>query len=294
MAIAAVANQAVDLQQRWTRWTTDRPILLDAALFGGAAILEVILDCTTRHAVALHLAGRANPGDRRRHFVHQRWPLSMLILAVADVVLQSKISAALPIAAYALAPVPPAMVRSIPAIAAATMSTVVAYTDAWGSHRGQSSRRVRAVACHSRGLRRRPVRAGGSPAGTGDRRSEQLRAQQAVFTERVRIAGEMHDVVAVGSVMVLHAGAVEMAAGDPGKVHVLAEPDRQAAAGAPASRQLVGLLGKTTTKPLPLTPRDWWRGAVLCRLGSVGLARRGDGGQCPARRHLPASWIFSI
>ena len=44
----------------------------------------------------------------------RRWPLSMLVLAVADVVLQSEVSAALPIAAYALTRYRAAMVRPHP------------------------------------------------------------------------------------------------------------------------------------------------------------------------------------
>ena len=88
--------------------------------------------------------------------------------------------------------------------------------------------------------------------------TKNCRAQQAVFTERVRIAGEMHDVVGHRvSLMVLHAGAVEMAAGDPRKVHVLAEQmqvtGRQALQ---ELRQLVGLLREDDDdEPAPLTPQ---------------------------------------
>ena len=87
---------------------------------------------------------------------------------------------------------------------------------------------------------------------------QELREQRAVFTERVRIAGEMHDVVGHRvSLMVLHAGAVEMAAGDPGKVHVLAEQMQIAGRQALQElRQLVGLLrGTDDAEPAPLTPQ---------------------------------------
>ena len=257
-----MANQAVDLRQRWTSWTTDRPILLDAALFGGAAILEVILE--------LHDASMPWPPTLLAVRIpviiaviafRRRWPLSMLILAVADVVLQSEVSAALPIAAYALTRYRPQWSVRIPAIAAATLGTVIASTDTWGSHTGviisvafvlwpatlgaYVPTRAQLVAA----LRERAERA---------ESDQELRAQQAVFSERVRIAGEMHDVVGHRvSLMVLHAGAVEMAAGDPGKVHVLAEQMQIAGRQALQElRQLVGLLRENDDDgPAPLTPQ---------------------------------------
>ena len=80
----AVTIQAATLQQRWTRWTTDRPVLLDAALLGGAAVLEVILE--------LHDASMPWPPTLLAVRIpviiaviafRRRWPLSMLVLAVA-------------------------------------------------------------------------------------------------------------------------------------------------------------------------------------------------------------------
>jgi signal transduction histidine kinase len=68
----------------------------------------------------------------------------------------------------------------------------------------------------------------------------------------------MHDVVGHRvSLMVLHAGAVEMAAADPGKVHVLAEQMQIAGRQALQElRQLVGLLReKDDDEPAPLTPQ---------------------------------------
>jgi signal transduction histidine kinase len=72
----------------------------------------------------------------------------------------------------------------------------------------------------------------------------ELMARDAVLTERTRIAREMHD--AVGhrvSLMVLQAGAIEMAATDPGRVGQLA--DQVQTAGRQALdelRQMVGVL----------------------------------------------------
>jgi signal transduction histidine kinase len=191
----------------------------------------------------------------------RRWPLSMLMLAVADVVLQSEVSAVLPIAAYALTRYRPEWSVRIPAIAVAAIGTVIAAGDTWGSHTGviicvafvlwpaTLGAYVPARAQLMTAMRERAERA---------EADQELRAQQAVFTERARIAGEMHDVVGHRvSLMVLHAGAVEMAAGDPGKVHVLAEQMQVAGRQALQElRQLVGLLRETDAdEPAPLTPQ---------------------------------------
>jgi signal transduction histidine kinase len=261
VTIQAVTNQAATLQQRWTRWTA-RPILVDAALVGGAAILEVILE--------LHDASMPWPPTLLAVRIpviiavivfRRRWPLSMLVLAVADVVLQSEVSAALPIAAYALTRYRPQWSVRVPAIAAATVGTVIATTDTWGSHTGviisvafvlwpaTLGAYVPARAQLVTALRERAERA---------EADQELRAQQAVFTERVRIAGEMHDVVGHRvSLMVLHAGAVEMAARDSGRVHVLAEQMQVAGRQALQElRQLVGLLRENDAdEPAPLTPQ---------------------------------------
>jgi len=258
----AVTIQAAALRQRWTRLTTDRPVLLDGVLLGCAAVLEVILEL---HDASMPwpptLVAVRIPVIIAVIALRRRWPLSMLILAVTDVVVQSEVSAALPIAAYALTRYRLEWSVRIPAIAAATAGTVIAATDTWGSHTGviisvafvlwpaTLGAYVPARAQLETALRERAERA---------EADQELRAQQAVFTERVRIAGEMHDVVGHRvSLMVLHAGAVEMAAGDPRKVHVLAEQmqvtGRQALQ---ELRQLVGLLREDDDdEPAPLTPQ---------------------------------------
>ena len=89
-------------------------------------------------------------------------------------------------------------------------------------------------------------------------RAEQLHARRAVFEERVRIAGEMHVVVGHRvSLMVLQAGAAEMAAEDATKVRQLA--DQMQTAGRQALeelRQLVGLLRtEAQNEDAPLAPQ---------------------------------------
>jgi signal transduction histidine kinase len=86
----------------------------------------------------------------------------------------------------------------------------------------------------------------------------ELMARDAVLTERTRIAREMHD--AVGhrvSLMVLQAGAIEMAATDPGRVQELAGQVQTAGRQAlDELRQMVGVLrGGEVDDAAPLGPQ---------------------------------------
>jgi len=86
----------------------------------------------------------------------------------------------------------------------------------------------------------------------------ELLAREAVLDERTRIAREMHD--AVGhrvSLMVLQAGAIEMAAADPGRVQELAQNVQTAGRQAlDELRQMVGVLrGSEVDEGAPLGPQ---------------------------------------
>ncbi|MGY1709027.1 sensor histidine kinase [Geodermatophilus sp. SYSU D00758] len=86
----------------------------------------------------------------------------------------------------------------------------------------------------------------------------ELLARDAVLTERTRIAREMHD--AVGhrvSLMVLQAGAIEVAAGDPARVEQLAAQVQTAGRQALEElRQMVGVLrGGEAGEAAPLGPQ---------------------------------------
>jgi signal transduction histidine kinase len=85
----------------------------------------------------------------------------------------------------------------------------------------------------------------------------ELLAKEAVLTERTRIAREMHD--AVGhrvSLMVLQAGAIEMAAGDRATVEQLAEQVQTAGRQAlDELRQAVGVLRAGEQEDAPLAPQ---------------------------------------
>ena len=86
---------------------------------------------------------------------------------------------------------------------------------------------------------------------------QELLARDAVLTERTRIAREMHD--AVGhrvSLMVLQAGAIEMAARDPERVEQLAGHVQTAGRQAlDELRQMVGVLRAGETEDAPLAPQ---------------------------------------
>jgi signal transduction histidine kinase len=88
---------------------------------------------------------------------------------------------------------------------------------------------------------------------------QQLRAREAVLAERARIAMEMHDVVGHRvSLMVLHAGAIDMAADDPERVRRLAGQLQDAGRRSLEElRQLLGLLSDSgpEAEEAPLAPQ---------------------------------------
>jgi signal transduction histidine kinase len=193
--------------------------------------------------------------------LRRRLPLVAAVLAVADVVAQGQLSAALPIAAYALTAHHPRWSVRIPALVIASGVVLAVISEDWPLHSA-----VVVTCCFllwpaTLGAYV-PARAQLISA-TTDRaeraeRVEQLQARRAVFRERVRIAGEMHDVVGHRvSLMVLQAGAAEMAAEDPTKVRQLV--DQTQAAGRQALEELRQLVGLLRTDDLiedaPLTPQ---------------------------------------
>jgi signal transduction histidine kinase len=114
----------------------------------------------------------------------------------------------------------------------------------------------------------------------------ELLARDAVLTERTRIAREMHD--AVGhrvSLMVLQAGAIEMAAGDRARVEQLAENVQTAGRQALEElRQMVGVLrAGETDDETPLVPQPGL--TDLARL----VAQTREAGMTVELRPLPES-----
>jgi signal transduction histidine kinase len=193
--------------------------------------------------------------------LRRRLPMWAAGLAVADVVLQGQLSAAVPVAAYALTAYHPRWSVRIPALLVASGVVLAVISADWPLHSA-----VVVTCCFILW----PATLGAYvPAraqlilATTERteraqRVAQLQARRAVFAERVRIAGEMHDVVGHRvSLMVLQAGAAEVAAEDSTKVRQLA--DQMQAAGRQALeelRQLVGLLRTDdVTEEVPLAPQ---------------------------------------
>ena len=86
---------------------------------------------------------------------------------------------------------------------------------------------------------------------------QHLRAREAVLAERARITREMHDVVGHRvSLMVLQAGAVDMAADDPDRVRRLAGQLQDAGRRSLEElRQLLGLLQEDPDEDAPLAPQ---------------------------------------
>ena len=86
---------------------------------------------------------------------------------------------------------------------------------------------------------------------------QQLRAREAVLAERARITREMHDMVGHRvSLMVLQAGAIDMAADDPDRVRRLADQLQDAGRRSLEElRQLLGLLQEDPDEDAPLAPQ---------------------------------------
>ncbi|MFL6129324.1 MAG: sensor histidine kinase [Mycobacteriales bacterium] len=191
--------------------------------------------------------------------VRRRFPLALLAVAVVDGVFRGETSFAMPFAAYAvtryhpharqrwLALVPAAAVALGPwqfvsfdeglnnVLGVALLLVLPAVVGAWVRTRAQL------VAA----LLDRAERA---------ESEQQLRAREAVLQERTRITREMHDVVGHRvSLMVLQAGAIDMAADDPDQVRRLAGQLQDAGRRSLEElRQLIGLLQEGDA---PLAPQ---------------------------------------
>jgi signal transduction histidine kinase len=243
-------------------WPDRQAIASDVALVAAVVALELVLELHAANMTwAPTVLALRIPVIVSVVLLHRRLPLLTLALAVADTAIQAQVSAALPVAAYALTRYEGRWSVRAPAFAVACVVSLAAATENWGVHvaviitscfvlwPATLGAYVAARAQLVEALLDRAERA---------EAAQELQARKAVFEERVRIAGEMHDVVGHRvSLMVLHAGAVEMAAADPPKVQQLA--DQMQAAGRQALqelRQLVGLLrAEDPAEPAPLAPQ---------------------------------------
>lgn len=193
--------------------------------------------------------------------LRRRLPMVALALAVADSVLQAGISAALPVAAYAMTRYQNRWVVRAPVLMVATVISVLVVSQTWGLHDAIifiASALLWPATLGAFVAARVQLAATQAERAARDEEARALQAREAVLDERVRIAREMHDVVGHRvSLMVLHAGAVEMAARDASKVAQLADQMQRAGRQALQElRQLVGLLrSDSAMAPASLAPQ---------------------------------------
>jgi signal transduction histidine kinase len=242
-----------------------RSWVLDAALAVVLVVVTIGLVATRVpaesdwHAVAqLGSGGLAAVGVLFR----RRYPFWLLAAAVLDGVVGGQASLALPLAGYAVARYGPAGRARWIALAIAAPVALAPWQFTSGTQTLNNviiavlllglpallGLWVRTRAELLTALRDRAERA---------EQEQQLRAREAVLAERTRITREMHDVVGHRvSLMVLQAGAVDMAAEDPVRVRQLAGQLQDAGRRSLEElRQLIGLLTETGAEEAPLAPQ---------------------------------------
>jgi signal transduction histidine kinase len=245
-------------------WPTRRALALDVAatvLVLGVQLATGFLDPASgpRRAAWLVVGVATAAGVLLR----RRFPLPLVVLAVLDGVTKTELSIAMPFAAYAVGryerrprlrwtAIVVAVLVGLRAWEFGSLGTIPnnianasflvllpAVVGAWA--------RTRAELVSA--LLERAVRA---------ENEQELRARKAVLEERARITQEMHDVVGHRvSLMVLQAGAIEMAADDPPRVRKLAGHVQDAGRRSLEElRQLIGLL-RTGSEDgdVPLAPQ---------------------------------------
>jgi signal transduction histidine kinase len=248
---------------RW--WPSRRALLLDVA------VAAVVLAADLTDAV---LGG--GPGDRAETarsvpvvavivgvavLLRRRHPLPLLAVTLLDGLVRGDVSFAMPFAAYAVVRYVPQPRGRWAAVAVAALVELRVWElgslDDTANNVANVSFLVLLPAAVGAWVRTRSElltallgRAEKAEA------EQQLRAREAVVQERTRIAQEMHDVVGHRvSLMVLQAGAIEMAAADPERVRQLAGQVQDAGRRSLVElRQVVGLLHEPEEVPLAPQP----------------------------------------
>jgi len=251
---------------RLGRWPQRRSVVLDAALALLVAVVDAII------AVEESRAGVSEPVVLLRlgaglaaavgTLLRRRWPLPLLALALLDTVLRPDLSVAMPFAAYAVAryhPVPrQRWVALISAAAVALAPWQVGSAAEAGNNVVLVGFLLVLPAVLGAWIRTRAELVAALLDRAERAESEQqLRAREAVLAERARITREMHDVVGHRvSLMVLQAGAIDMAADDSAKVRRLAGQLQDAGRRSLEElRQLIGLVQGTEAEGVPLAPQ---------------------------------------
>ena len=239
-----------------------------AVLNGGIALLlfgfELGASLLEPAPLALHVLGVvAAVALGAAALVRRRLPLVFAAAAAFDALIRAKGSPALPFAGYALGRYqPPGRLRwtavALTALAGLQPWSLTSVADMTG-HLAGAGVLVALPAVVGAWVRTRAELLSALLERAERAESEQqLLARKAVLEERARIAQEMHDVVGHRvSLMVLQAGAIEMASTDPPKVRLLAEQVQQAGRRALEElRQVVGLLRtEEDRQPAPLAPQ---------------------------------------
>ena len=257
-AYAAGVGRMADLG----RWPRRRALALDAALALLVALVSAVIAVEESRGVSDTMAlVRLGTGllAAAGTLLRRRWPMPLLALAVLDGVLRGDMSVAAPFAAYSVARYHQA---SRPRWVALVVAGAVALAPWQFTSFAEGLNNVLLVgfllvlpAVLGAWVRTRAELVAALLDRAERAESEQqLRAREAVLAERARITREMHDVVGHRvSLMVLQAGAMEMAAGDPERVHQLA--GQLQAAGRRALEELRQLIGLLQDGDAPLAPQ---------------------------------------
>jgi len=246
-------------------WRGHRGAVLNVAVAVGLFAVDFVAAALDDAALGLHLlwAASALAVGVAAVLVRRRRPLLFAAVVVIAGVSRANVSAGLPFAGYAVGRYqPPGRVRWT-AIAVLALGALrpwqLTSLEAVVGHLTGAGVFVLLPAAVGAWVRTRAELLTALVERAERAESEQqLRAREAVLSERTRIAQEMHDVVGHRvSLMVLQAGAIEMANTDPAKVRLLAGQVQDAGRRALEElRQVVGLLRTgDEANPAPLAPQ---------------------------------------
>jgi signal transduction histidine kinase len=247
---------------RLGRWPRRRSVLLDAALALLVAVVSAVIAVEESQRVSDTVAlVRLGTGLLAAvgTLLLRRHPLPLLAVTVLDSVPRGDLSVAAPFAAYAVARHQPVSGQRWAALvpAAALMLAPWQFTSADAGLNNVLLVGFLFVlpAVLGAGVRTRAELVAALVDRAERAESEQqLRAREAVLAERARITMEMHDVVGHRvSLMVLQAGAIDMAADDPAKVRQLAGQLQDA--GRRSLEELRQLIGLVQEEDAPLAPQ---------------------------------------
>jgi signal transduction histidine kinase len=250
---------------RW--WPDRRALLLDVAVSGLVLVAELTDAVLGGGPGNEQATARSVPATAVLAAVavllRRRFPLPLLAAAVVDGLLRGDVSFAMPFAAYAVARYGPQhrgrwIAIGMAALVELRVWELGSFNDAANNVATVSFLMLLPAAVGAWVRTRAELMT--ALVGRAERAEaeQQLRAREAVVQERTRIAQEMHDVVGHRvSLMVLQAGAIEMAAEDADRVRQLAGQVQDAGRRSLVElRQVVGLLHETGDgAAVPLAPQ---------------------------------------